>query len=104
MGCMNITGSLSDVEFLDGEPQIETQRELIDRLTYSERLHAEALGAAVQEIESLRTTISRLREYAYHQPLCAYSRWIIGDFDGDDEEKPCDCGYDALIAGLEEAK
>jgi len=49
--------------------------------------------AAANEIESLRATISRLREYARHKPGCW---WLIGP--------NCDCGYDALMAELEGSK
>lgn len=45
------------------------------------------------EIESLRSTISRLREYARHKPGCW---WLRGP--------NCDCGYDALMAELEGSK
>ena len=57
--------------------------------------------AAANEIESLRATISRLREYAEHTTGCDSWAWPGG------MKKPhakCDCGYDALIAELEESK
>jgi len=43
------------------------------------------------EIESLRATISRLREYARHDTRCERHRWQ-GDL-----RRKCDCGYDELI-------
>lgn len=46
---------------------------------------------AAKEIESLRATISRLREYARHDPSCkSWGRIPC----------PCDCGYDDLIKEL----
>jgi transcriptional regulator of acetoin/glycerol metabolism len=52
------------------------------------------------EIESMNATISRLREYARHGYLCRF-----GDYNSwTGEDHPCDCGYDALMAEVEEAK
>ncbi len=48
-------------------------------------------GDMQREIESLRATISRLREYARHQPGCC---WWTGTIY---QPHPCDCGYDDLI-------
>ena len=45
-----------------------------------------------KEIESLRTTISRLREYARHNTRCEKVR-----FHG---ARRCDCGYDELMKEL----
>ena len=47
----------------------------------------------VAENTRLLATISRLREYARHKPSCC---WWRGP--------SCDCGYDALLAALEETK
>ena len=55
------------------------------------RLNMEYANAVLD----LRTTISRLREYARHDPSCkSWGRIPC----------PCDCGYDALMAELEESK
>ncbi len=49
----------------------------------------------IAEIESLRATIERLREYARHDPSCkSWGRIPC----------PCDCGYDELMKELEESK
>lgn len=52
-----------------------------------------------EEIYALHATIERLRQYAVHQGTCA-SRpaWYTG------KQPPCDCGYDELMAELEEGK
>ncbi len=50
---------------------------------------------AAREIVKLRATISRLREYARHDPSCkSWGRIPC----------PCDCGYDELMKELEESK
>jgi hypothetical protein len=43
-------------------------------------------------------TIERLREYARHTPACY---WWSGTIN---QPHPCDCGYDELMAELEESK
>lgn len=50
-----------------------------------------------EEIATLKVTISRLLRYAYHEEECAVMT-CCGDL------QPCDCGYDELLAALEEAK
>jgi len=52
----------------------------------------------MHEINNLRSTISRLREYARHEDECAFMSGWTKDI------HPCDCGYDALVAELEEGK
>jgi len=48
-----------------------------------------------EEIAALKATISRLREYARHDPSCkSWGRIPC----------PCDCGYDALAKELEVSK
>ena len=54
-----------------------------------------AAGVMPEENESLRATISRLREYARHDPSCKSWGRI---------PHPCNCGYDALMADLVEGK
>lgn len=54
-----------------------------------------------KDMEELRATISRLRVYAEHTTGCDSWAWPGG------MKKPhakCDCGYDELIAALEETK
>ena len=46
----------------------------------------------------LATENERLREYARHKPICY---WWQGP---KASPTPCDCGYDALMAELEETK
>lgn len=53
------------------------------------------MTVAADEIDRLRAAISRLREYAWHKASC--SRFPDLPFD-------CDCGYDTLLAALEETK
>jgi hypothetical protein len=50
-------------------------------------------------MEELRSTISRLREYARHKSACPAP---LQDFCK--EPLPCDCGYDELMKELEESK
>ena len=50
----------------------------------------------VAENTRLLATISRLREYAKHKPICY---WWQGP---KASPTPCDCGYDALMAELGE--
>ena len=60
-----------------------------------------SLRKQVSEIESLRATISRLRVYAEHTTGCDSWAWPGG------MKKPhakCDCGYDALMAEVEDGK
>ena len=60
-------------------------------------MHVEVLA---DEIDRLRATISRLREYAKHRYTCH-----IGHYNprtGGDH--PCNCGYNELLAELEETK
>ena len=59
-----------------------------------------ALNTQDQQIESLRATISRLREYANHRSNCSFHLW-----DSDAMTfLPCDCGYDDLMEELEDGK
>ena len=53
------------------------------------------LDLSADDIEALRSTISRLREYAGHEDECAAITGWTSDV------LPCDCGYDALMADLE---
>jgi hypothetical protein len=55
----------------------------------------------VAENTRLLATISRLREYAGHNPACTHWDWVLGASRSGDT---CDCGYDALLAALEETK
>ena len=57
------------------------------------------LDLSADEIEALRSTISRLREYADHKITCGTQSadYVI-------EKQGCDCGYDELMKGLEESK
>ena len=75
-------------------------RELIQRSKARPDVYAPALAiTALQleaEIQALRDTISRLREYATHMSWCDVVTWI--------NDRNCDCGYDALLAALEETK
>ncbi|MBP9032541.1 MAG: hypothetical protein KBG29_01520 [Pseudomonadales bacterium] len=57
-----------------------------------------ALGLCLEEMERMRATIERLREYARHTPACY---WWSGTIN---QPHPCDCGYDELMAELEESK
>ena len=57
------------------------------------RLNMEYANAVLD----LRATISRLLRYAYHEEECAVMT-CCGDL------PRCDCGYDALMAALEEGK
>ena len=59
--------------------------------------HVSAIEA---ERDRLRSTISRLREYAWHK-LGSDSRF---SYDTEPGSLPCDCGYDELLAALEETK
>ena len=55
---------------------------------------------AEQEISELRAAIERLREEAKHGYFCQsgqYNSWT-------GQNHPCNCGYDALMADLEETK
>lgn len=52
----------------------------------------------VAENTRLLATISRLLRYAYHEEECAVLSTHCGP------RQPCDCGYDALLAALEETK
>ena len=72
-----------------------------------ERLRAENKAAwdsaehNAKRARAAEATISRLREYAEHTTGCDSWAWPGG------MKKPhakCDCGYDALIAELEESK
>ena len=60
------------------------------------------VGGEVSELrricDSQRATISRLREYAGHRPLCRKGHWSFAKA----AYLPCDCGYDELLAALEE--
>lgn len=56
------------------------------------RLNMEYANAVLD----LRTTISRLREYATHMSWCDVVTWI--------NDRNCDCGYDELMKELEESK
>lgn len=62
-------------------------------------LAADALESLSVEVESLRSTISRLREYADHKITCGT---LSADYFI--EKQGCDCGYDELMAELEESK
>ncbi len=55
---------------------------------------------AGKQIETLNAAISHLREYAGHKRGCD-SRF---SYDTEPGSLPCDCGYDALMAELEESK
>ena len=74
--------------------------DIVGRLRKEEpkyRLNADA----AHEIERLCYTISRLRVYAEHTTGCDSWAWPGG------MKKPhakCDCGYDKLLAALEETK
>ena len=57
---------------------------------------SKSMQKQVSEIESLRATISRLREYATHMSWCDVVTWI--------NDRNCDCGYDELMKELEESK
>ena len=57
-----------------------------------------ALGLCLDEIEALKATISRLLRYAYHEEECAV---VASHYR---HTPPCDCGYDELMAELEESK
>ena len=81
--------------------EIERLRAAISRLeaenarlksmpTTSESVRAVVYG---EKIDQLQAAISRLREYARHKPSCC---WWRGP--------SCDCGYDELMAELEETK
>lgn len=56
-----------------------------------------ALIAEQEENERLLAVIERLREYAGHRTTCAAKYLHAGN-------RRCDCGYDALMAELEESK
>lgn len=51
-----------------------------------------------KDMEELRATISRLLRYAYHEEECA----VVASHYG--HTPPCDCGYDALMAEVEDGK
>ena len=53
------------------------------------------INRCVEQNKYLESTISRLREYARHDPSCkSWGRIPC----------PCDCGYDELMKELEESK
>lgn len=54
---------------------------------------------AMLELVQLRSTISRLREYADHKITCGT---LSADYFI--EKQGCDCGYDELMKELEETK
>ena len=56
-----------------------------------------ALNATAKDMREQKKTISRLLRYAYHEEECAVMT-CCGDL------PPCDCGYDELLAALEETK
>ncbi len=56
------------------------------------------INRCVDQNKYLESTISRLREYARHQPGCY---WWQGP---SIVPTPCDCGYDALMAEVEGTK
>ena len=61
------------------------------------------LDLAADEIEALRSTISRLREYAGHKDECNW--WRMQEIEPlPIGETRCDCGYDALLKELEGTK
>lgn len=53
------------------------------------------INRCVEQNKYLESTISRLREYARHKPCCPNGIFLAAS---------CDCGYDALLAALEETK
>jgi len=69
-----------------------------------ERLRAENKAAwdsdehNAKRARAAEATIERLREYARHTPACY---WWSGTLN---QPHPCDCGYDELLAALEETK
>ena len=66
---------------------------------YGHNKSARLLSQAADEIEALPSTISRLREYADHKITCGT---LSADYFI--EKQGCDCGYDELMAELEETK
>ena len=84
-----------------------TKDSQIERLRAENKAAWDSAEHNAKRARAAEATIERLREYVEHvghTRSCAYIRWLDNDFDGDDEEKPCDCGYDALMAELEGSK
>ena len=82
-------------------------REIIQRSKSRPEVYAPALAVEAlnlrAEVESLRATISRLREYAGHKDECNW--WRMQEIEPlPIGETRCDCGYDAAMAELEETK
>ncbi len=64
-----------------------------------ENANEQITAALFDEITSLRAESERLREYAEHKQNCAScATWYA------DKQPDCDCGYDALMAEVEEGK
>lgn len=68
--------------------------DIVERLRGQAPLNLGDRVAAAEEIDRLRATLERLREYAGHKSDCERGwevRW---------DKQPCTCGYDELTAAL----
>jgi hypothetical protein len=58
---------------------------------------------AIADRDDAKATITRLREYARHKSSCKMTQpWQCDAYNW--PPRPCDCGYDALLAALEDGK
>ncbi len=71
--------------------------DIVERLRGQAPLNLGDRVAAAEEIDRLRATLERLREYAGHKEDCM-ARWPQSKY------PTCDCGYDELRKEMEGTK
>ena len=77
-----------------------TKDSQIERLRAENKAAWDSAEHNAKRARAAEATISRLREYAGHKRGCD-SRF---SYDTEPGSLPCDCGYDALMAEVEEGK
>ena len=75
-----------------------TKDSQIERLRAENKAAWDSAEHNAKRARAAEATIERLREYARHTPACY---WWSGTIN---QPHPCDCGYDELMAELEESK
>jgi hypothetical protein len=75
-----------------------TKDSQIERLRAENKAAWDSAEHNAKRARAAEATIERLREYARHTPACY---WWSGTLN---QPHPCDCGYDELLAALEETK
>ena len=89
----------ADLVLLRAGKEIERLRSTITRLEAELAKADGQINRCVDQNKYLESTISRLREYADHKITCGT---LSADYFI--EKQGCDCGYDELMAELEETK